>query len=90
MKYKPVRKSKPRRVKRAGKSRAKAHAQTKSSRPDSIETLVETSAQALGISLDSAWRDGIALNLRLILRHANLVDEFELPDHIEPASVYHA
>lgn len=90
MKHKPVRKFKATRGRRAGKSRAKACAQTKSSRPDSTETLVETNAQALGISLDPAWRDGIAFNLRLILRHANLVDEFELPDHIEPAPVFHA
>jgi Protein of unknown function (DUF4089) len=90
MKHKSLHKPKPTRAKRVGKSRAQADARTKSSRRDSTETLVETSAQALGISLDPAWRDGIAFNLRLIQRHANLVDEFELPDHIQPAPVFRA
>jgi len=40
--------------------------------------------------LNPAWRKGIAFNLRLILRHAKLVDEFPLPDHIEPAPVFYA
>jgi hypothetical protein len=52
--------------------------------------LVTTSAQALGISLDLAWREAIAFNLRLILHHAKLVDEFQLPDCIEPAPVFYA
>jgi len=40
--------------------------------------------------LDPAWREGITFNLRLILRHAKLVDEFPLPDHTEPAPVFYA
>jgi hypothetical protein len=46
--------------------------------------------QALGISLDPAWHEAIAFNLRLILLHAKLVDEFALADDIEPASVFYA
>jgi hypothetical protein len=52
--------------------------------------LVTASAQALGISLDSAWHEAIASNVRLLLLHAKLVDEFVLPDDIEPASVFYA
>jgi hypothetical protein len=57
---------------------------------DAIEALVLANAQALGLTLDSAWHDSIAFNLRLILRHAALVDEFALPDDAEPAPVFRA
>jgi len=90
MKRKPVRKSKPRGTKAIGKSRSRIRARNSSRRADHIDRLVEVSAQALGIPLDPAWREGIAFNLRLILRHAKPVDEFPLPDHTEPAPVFYA
>jgi len=90
MKRKPVRTSKSRRRKGTGKSRPKGYERIAPKRPDSVDTIVEASAQALGIPLNPAWREGIAFNLRLILRHAKLVDEFPLPDHIEPAPVFYA
>jgi len=52
--------------------------------------LVATTAQALGISLDPSWREAIAINLRLILHHAKLVDEFPLADDFKPAPVFYA
>jgi hypothetical protein len=88
MKRKPVRKPKPVRAKTIGKSRSKTYARIQE--PGGVEALVEASAQALGFSLDPAWREGIAFNLRLILRHAKRVDEFALPDDAEPAPVFHA
>jgi hypothetical protein len=94
MQRKPVRKSKSRRRKGTGKSRPKAHDKARErvaiSRPDSVGALVEAAAQALGIPLNPAWHEAIAFNLRLILRHAKLVDEFPLPDYIEPAPVFYA
>ena len=90
MKRKPIRESKSRHNKGTGKLRAKAHERIATNRPESVDTLVEASAQALGIPLNPAWREGIAFNLRLILRHAKLVDEFPLPDHIEPTPVFYA
>lgn len=57
---------------------------------DEIDALVAANAQALGLALDPRWRAGIAFNLRLILQHAALVDEFALPDDAEPAPVFHA
>jgi len=60
-------------------------------RPEnSIDAFVAASAQALGLALEPAWHKSIAFNLRLILRHAALVDEFVLPDDAEPAPVFHA
>ena len=90
MKRKPVRKPKPVHAKTIGKSRSKAYTRIQAKEPGGIEALVETSAQALGLLLDPAWREGITFNLRLILRHAKRVDEFALPDDAEPAPVFHA
>jgi len=86
MKRKVGRKAKPARAKRPRPARATAKTRPK----NSIDALVAASAQALGLALDPAWHDGIAFNLRLIQRHAALVDEFALPDDAEPAPVFHA
>jgi hypothetical protein len=90
MKRKTVRTSKPSRTKRAGKPPSRLSARISSRCSADLDMLVTTSAQALGISLDLAWREAIAFNLRLILHDAKLVDEFQLPDCIEPAPVFYA
>jgi hypothetical protein len=59
-------------------------------RRDTIDELVASTAQALGLTLDPAWLPTIAFNLRVIMRHAALIDEIELPDDAEPAPVFHA
>jgi hypothetical protein len=87
---KAARKPKALRAKNAVKSRRKSHAAAKTQQADAIESLVAASAQALGLTLDPAWRHGVTFNLRLILRHAALVEEFPLPDDAEPAPVFHA
>jgi hypothetical protein len=86
MKRKAGRKAKPARAKRPRPTRAA----NKAKREDSIDALVTASAQALGLTLDPTWHDSITFNLRLILRHAALVDEFALSDDAEPAPVFHA
>ena len=86
MKREIGRKTKPARPKRPRPASAAAEAK----REDSIDALVTANAQALGLALDPAWQKSIAFNLRLILRHAALVDEFALPDDAEPAPVFHA
>jgi hypothetical protein len=86
MKRKAGRKVKSARAKRPRPARAAAK-----TRPEnSIDAFVAAGAQALGLTLELAWHDSIAFNLRLILRHATLVDEFALPDDAEPAPVFHA
>jgi hypothetical protein len=86
--------TKPRKLKRAAKKRVARRprrSRVAASKPDdSIEALVESYAQALGLSLDPAWHASIAFNLRLILRHVALVNEFKLPDDTEPAPIFHA
>jgi hypothetical protein len=90
MKRKAIRTSKSSRTKTAGKSSSRSSAPIGSSRSDRLDTLVTTSAHALGISLDPAWHETIGFNLHLILLHAKVVDEFGLADEIEPASVFYA
>ena len=86
MKRKAGRKTKSARAKRARPARAAA----KKKPENSVDAFVAASAQVLGLALDPAWHDSVAFNLRLILRHAALVDEFALPDDAEPAPVFHA
>jgi hypothetical protein len=86
MKRKAGRKAKSTRAKRPRPARVAASAK----HDNSIDAIVAASAQALGLALDPAWHKSIAFNLRLILRHAALVDEFALPDDAEPAPVFHA
>jgi hypothetical protein len=86
MKRKAGRKTKSAPAKRPHPARAAANAKHE----NSIDAFVVVSAQALGLALDPAWHKSIAFNLRLILRHAALVDEFALPDDAEPAPVFHA
>ena len=86
MKRKAGRKAKPARAERPRPTRLA----DKARRKDSVDALVTANAQALGLALDPAWHGSIAFNLRMILRHAALVDEFALPDDAEPAPVFHA
>jgi hypothetical protein len=90
MQRKPLGKSKRRRAKATRKLRSRPPRRISSRHPHGIDRLVEASAQALGIPLERGWTEGVAFNLRLILRHAKLVDEFPIADDIEPAPVFYA
>jgi hypothetical protein len=90
MKRTKSRKPKPLRVKRPARRSGKSRAPAKAQPADAIGALVVANALALGLNLDPAWHEAVAFNLRLILRHAALVDEFALPDDAEPAPVFHA
>ena len=80
-----------RKIRRSNKpARAKRAAKPSETQIDSIDALVSASARALRLTLDPAWRAGVAFNLQLILSHAALVDEFALRDGAEPAPVFHA
>jgi hypothetical protein len=45
-------------------------------------------AQTLGIAIDPAWLPSVRSHLEVALRFARMVDEFPLPDELEPASIY--
>jgi Protein of unknown function (DUF4089) len=89
MKRKIMRKPKPARAKEARKLSSKSRAPVKTAPTDTVEAMVAAGTQALGIALDPTWHDSVTFNLRLILRHAALVDEFPLPDDAEPGPVFH-
>ena len=76
--------------KRAAKSRRRRPNRSELKRPEALDSLVAASALALGLRIDPAWNDRIVFNLRLIMNHAALIDEFPLPDDIEPAPVFRA
>ena len=89
MKRTKPRKPKPAAAKRAAKTSGQSKpAATKAADP--IDALVAANARSLGLTLDPAWHQGVAFNLRLILHLGALVDEFKLPDDAEPAPVFHA
>jgi Protein of unknown function (DUF4089) len=93
-KRKPTRKNKSIRTNRAVKRAVKVfrprRAAAGAQRGDFIDGLMAASAEALGLSIDPAWRDSVNFNLRLVLGHAARVEAFLLPDDAEPAPVFHA
>jgi Protein of unknown function (DUF4089) len=57
---------------------------------DPLDDYIDAVAKALALPIDEAWRPAVKANLEFSLRIARLVDEFKLPDEIEPASVFAA
>jgi hypothetical protein len=57
---------------------------------DRLDDYIDAVATAMALPLEEAWRPAVKANLQVSLRLARLVDEFALPDEIEPASVYSA
>ena len=87
-KIKPVRAKQ--RVKRAVKASGARRTPAGDQHRDFIDGLMTASAQALGLTIDPAWRDSVKSNLRLVLDHAARVEAFPLPDDAEPAPLFHA
>jgi Protein of unknown function (DUF4089) len=57
---------------------------------DPLDDYIEAVGKALRLPIEDAWRPAIRANLEVSLRLARLVDEFPLPDEIEPADVFTA
>jgi hypothetical protein len=57
---------------------------------DPLENYIDAVGKALALPIEQSWRPAVRANLEVSLRLARLVDEFELPDESEPASVYSA
>ncbi len=55
---------------------------------DVTEAWILSSAAMLKLPLDPAWLPAVKANVEVTFRMAALVDEFPLPDEIEPAPVY--
>jgi len=57
---------------------------------DPLDDYIDAVAKALALPLEEAWRPAVRANLDVSLRLARMVDDFALPDDIEPASVFAA
>ena len=57
---------------------------------DPLDDYIDVVASALALPVDAAWKPAIRANLDVTLKMARLVQEFPLPDEIEPASIYEA
>jgi Protein of unknown function (DUF4089) len=57
---------------------------------DPLDDYIDAFSKVLGLSIDEAWKPAVKANLDVSLRIARLVDEFDLPDQTEPASVFAA
>jgi hypothetical protein len=59
--------------------------------PDnSLGDYIDALAKVLALPIEAAWKPAVKANLEVTLRLARLVDEFDLPDETEPASVFAA
>jgi Protein of unknown function (DUF4089) len=57
---------------------------------DPLDQMIDGAAALLGLPIAPEWKPAVRLNLEAILRQAQLVEEFPLPDEAEPASVFRA
>jgi hypothetical protein len=57
---------------------------------DPLDDYIDAVASALALPIEDAWRPAIRANLDVSLKLARMVDEFDLPDETEPASVFTA
>ena len=57
---------------------------------DPLDDYIDVVAAALALPIDPADKPAIRMNLDVTLKMAQLVQEFPLPDEIEPASIYEA
>lgn len=80
----------PKTTPRRAPAKASQKAPRKAPQLDAVDGLVAAGVEALKLPIDPAWHANVVFNLRLILRHAALVDEFPLPDDAEPAPVFYA
>jgi hypothetical protein len=85
-----ARKSNAGKAKKAWRVRTKSARIRRTRKSDPFEAFAAASARALSLPIEPAWRVGVRRNLRLILTHAALVDQFSLPEEIEPAPVFRA
>jgi hypothetical protein len=57
---------------------------------DPLNDYIDAVASTLALPIDPAWKPAVRTNLEVTFKLARLVDEFLLPDEIEPASVFAA
>ncbi len=53
-----------------------------------LDAYLTASATALGLSIDPAWRAGVAANLRVLFAAASLLEDAPIGPHTEPAPIF--
>jgi hypothetical protein len=59
-------------------------------KPDSLDSYIDATAQALGLTVQPEWKPAVRANLEVTFRLAGVVAELPLPDDAEPAPVFRA
>lgn len=57
---------------------------------NSVDSFIDAAAKVLDLRVAPEWKPAVRLNMENTLKLARLVQEFPLPDEIEPASIYEA
>jgi hypothetical protein len=57
---------------------------------DSLDDYINAASKVLNLPVKDAWKPAVRANLEVSMRLARLVDEFDLSDEAEPASVFTA
>ncbi len=57
---------------------------------DITDAWIRSSAALLNLPIEPGWMPAIRANVEVTFRLAKLVDDFPLPDDIEPAPVFEA
>ena len=55
-----------------------------------LDDYIDAASAVLRLPVKEAWKPAVRANLEVSMRLARLVDEFELSDEAEPASVFTA
>jgi Protein of unknown function (DUF4089) len=55
-----------------------------------LDDYIDAVAKVLALPIEDAWKPSVRANLAVTLKMAGMVDEFQLPDETEPASIYAA
>ena len=55
---------------------------------DVLDRYIAAAADALDLRIEEAWKAAVRSNLEVTLKFARLVEEFTLPDELEPAEIY--
>jgi Protein of unknown function (DUF4089) len=84
-----ARKSSSRKAKSARRASAPAR-RLRTRKPDTVGTLVTAASHALALPIEASWHAGVTFNLQLLFKHAGLIDQYSLPNDIEPAPVFRA
>lgn len=56
---------------------------------DQIEAYVDAAAEAIGLPIEPEHRAGVIANFERTAQFAALVNEFELPESLESAAIFH-